>query len=269
MARYVGTSRPRTRRGLSSAFTLIELLVVLGIIVVLMALLLPNLQRARAQARMAVCGSNLHQLGTATNLYLDANDGAFWRYYSDVPAGSAQPAGRLWWFGLELNGPAAAGTTNRPLDKSQSVLGPYTANLANLLQCPDFPYDAPGYFPKFSAHAATYGYNIKLGPVAGETLRRTTYADRASSVFAFADGIQFDNLPAGSFNEGHYMLWGAGLNGYAHYRHVSAGASAAQAAFIDGHVEALLFVPPGFRRINGAPSGNLFSPNGTNSVYGF
>ena len=45
-------------------FTLIELLVVISVIVLLMALLLPALQRARNQARAVVCRAHLKQWGT-------------------------------------------------------------------------------------------------------------------------------------------------------------------------------------------------------------
>ncbi len=51
----------RSRRG----FTLIELLVVIAIIAVLMAILMPSLNRAREQGKRASCLSNLKQLQMA------------------------------------------------------------------------------------------------------------------------------------------------------------------------------------------------------------
>jgi prepilin-type N-terminal cleavage/methylation domain-containing protein len=52
-----------------SAFTLIELLVVVTIIVVLLALLSPALDRAIFEAQMAVCAANLHAIGAGAAGY--------------------------------------------------------------------------------------------------------------------------------------------------------------------------------------------------------
>ena len=79
----------RKPRRVSAGFTLVELLVVIGIIAVLVGILMPALQRARSQAQITNCGSNLRNLGNAVNMYAAENRGHLPQYL--------QPGGAWLW----------------------------------------------------------------------------------------------------------------------------------------------------------------------------
>ena len=81
----------------NAGFTLIELLVVIAIIALLMAVLLPALNRAREQGKRAVCLNHIKQLEIAWYMYADENSekippGDVW--YSWSPAFNP---GQLAW----------------------------------------------------------------------------------------------------------------------------------------------------------------------------
>jgi type II secretory pathway pseudopilin PulG len=61
----------RSRRG----FTVVELLGVVGVIAILVAILLPALNKAREQALRVACGSQLHQFHIALVMYANDNHG--------------------------------------------------------------------------------------------------------------------------------------------------------------------------------------------------
>ncbi len=74
----------RGQGGWHVAFTLIELLVVISILVLLMALLLPTLQRVRRQGKAMACRSNLRQWGIMFYAYTEDNKG---RFFESPPFG--------------------------------------------------------------------------------------------------------------------------------------------------------------------------------------
>jgi len=216
-------------------FSLVELLVVIAIVAILIAFLLPALSAANSAARTTQCKSNIRQLVTAFILYVDANHGEM------PPNGVNLISPEVeYWFGL-TNG--AYPTTNRTLDPTQGMLGPYIGSSLPALQCPDFPYDATNFVPKFAVQAADYGLNEYLSPLAiAATTLNASHVRYPSTTVVFADGVQCDGLPPNSFHEPFYL----GIDfvgstpslspygGFVHWRHHNGSANA---GYLDGHVD--------------------------------
>ncbi len=59
---------------IQKAFTLLELLLVIAVISILITILLPSLAKARYKAQLAVCKSNLSQIGKMNMAYVTNND---------------------------------------------------------------------------------------------------------------------------------------------------------------------------------------------------
>jgi len=86
-----------------SAFTLIELLVVIAIIAILAAILFPVFAQAKAAAKTTATLSNLKQIGTAGQIYLNDSDDVVHPHEFPIPTtdpgngGLWSPSGRAGW----------------------------------------------------------------------------------------------------------------------------------------------------------------------------
>jgi prepilin-type N-terminal cleavage/methylation domain-containing protein/prepilin-type processing-associated H-X9-DG protein len=79
--------------GKQNAFTLIELLVVIAIIAILAAILFPVFAQAREKARGISCLSNMKQIGTAEQMYVqDYDEHSFFRASATAPSPWRSPA---------------------------------------------------------------------------------------------------------------------------------------------------------------------------------
>jgi prepilin-type N-terminal cleavage/methylation domain-containing protein/prepilin-type processing-associated H-X9-DG protein len=127
---------PRPRR---PAFTLVELLVVIGIIAVLIGILLPALSKARKQASLIKCLSNLKQLHAAVLFYVDENKQYLpYTGWGDFPnTGPANPAGYTndWLYDPALAVSAHGGAWDQS-EVKEGALWPSLGGKMEIFRCP-------------------------------------------------------------------------------------------------------------------------------------
>ena len=117
----------------SRGFTLVELLVVIAIIAVLMAILMPALNRVREQGKRAACFGNLKQLILAWVIYADEND-------EKIVNGAAGFSNRNMSWGDHTNELAWVDAVSTDWDTAQQgirdgALWPYLTN-EDIYRCP-------------------------------------------------------------------------------------------------------------------------------------
>ncbi len=220
--------------GAGDGFTLMELLVVMAVIAALAALLLPALSRSKASAYRLKCVSNLRQLGLATHMYWDDNNGRCFRY-----GGTLTNGGQLYWFGWISSG--AEG--ERAFDPTQGALYPNLRGRGVEL-CPAFNYFISQLKLKASGATYGYGYNLYLSASAREPAINLGQIKRPSETALFADSAQINTwqAPASPENpmlEEWYYLDDSTNQPNGHFRH----GRRANVIFCDGHAEAEQCVP--------------------------
>jgi len=143
----------------SSAFTLIEMLVVIAIIAILIAMLYPAVSGMQERGKITQDMNNLRQIGLATQMYLNDNDGALfpasgnwmqaiepkyvpsWKVFQspfDRRTASEAPDAAPVSYGLNANAHGAAGATDPLL--SDKITGASVF----ILFAPAQPFDKHG-----------------------------------------------------------------------------------------------------------------------------
>jgi prepilin-type N-terminal cleavage/methylation domain-containing protein/prepilin-type processing-associated H-X9-DG protein len=162
-------------------FTLIELLTVIAIIGILAAILVPVVGSVRTQARSANCLSRLRQIGTAYQLFAEANKG-----YSvpDAigPAGGPANAVNNWYAQL---------IPFTDLKADSTGLIAHATGSSDYSQDPRFFYMCPGGQPMTWrwTNYLTHPVIMRTAPAGGVSYKISRVA-RPSQVILIADGAQ-------------------------------------------------------------------------------
>jgi prepilin-type N-terminal cleavage/methylation domain-containing protein/prepilin-type processing-associated H-X9-DG protein len=210
----------KNSRNDNRGFTLIELLVVIAIIAILAAMVLPTLERARTQAKMATCINNLKQIGLATHMYLLQYNEYF--------------MGPTVWGLTSIKGTRDTTLPLYILLQEGFIEGTMTYDAGNALRGASGTVACPSVkgYQRRTYYVADYGYNYYLGLTDPPFYRKLSKVTKPSGTLLFYESM---------YGYRHYKpsIWENALLHDVYGRHQEV--PILNALFVDGHAKGLSY----------------------------
>lgn len=224
-------------------FTLIELLVVIAIIAILAAILFPVFAQAREKARQTSCLSNMKNIGTGMNMYVQDFDERFPQKWGRTPANDDDKT--VSW----------RNKIDPYIKNGVKANDPYT--VSGVFLCPDAPYEVRN---NYDAHEYIVNYDKDPG-LPGNASATLADIKRPADMFLIMEkGFNPDWKSPG--DDIQMMYWGAWQDGAAPNNGLRGGGKILESdqrtdwpywaspryrhngttniAFVDGHVKSIV-----------------------------